>query len=42
MEPPWLDRSQLAAWIRLVAVVELLPGLLDAQLRREADLTAFD
>ena len=30
------------AWLRLVAVVELLPGVLDAQLRRDAHLTHFE
>lgn len=39
---PWLDRSQLRAWVRLVAVLELLPGVLDAQLRRDADVTHFE
>jgi DNA-binding MarR family transcriptional regulator len=39
---PWLSRSELAAWIRLVAVLELLPGVLDAQLRRDADLMHFE
>jgi DNA-binding MarR family transcriptional regulator len=38
----WLDRDQLAAWMRLVAVLELLPAALDSQLRRDADLTHFD
>jgi DNA-binding MarR family transcriptional regulator len=38
----WLSREQLAAWTRLVAVLELLPAGLDAQLRRDADLTHFD
>jgi len=38
----WLSREQLAAWTRLVAVLELLPSALDAQLRRDADLTHFD
>ncbi len=42
MSTAWLDRTQLAAWIRLVAVVELLPGVLDAQLRRDADVTSYD
>ncbi len=39
---PWLDRTQLRAWVRLVAVLELLPGVLDAQLRRDAGLTHFE
>lgn len=38
----WLDRDELAAWVRLVAITELLPGVLDAQLRREAGLTHFE
>lgn len=42
MDTPWLDRRELRAWIRLAAVLELLPGVLDAQLRREADLTHFE
>jgi DNA-binding MarR family transcriptional regulator len=42
MKTPWLDRDQLAAWVRLVAVLELLPGVLDSQLRRDADLMHFE
>jgi DNA-binding MarR family transcriptional regulator len=38
----WLDASELAAWKRLIAVVELLPTRLDAQLRRDAELTHFE
>jgi DNA-binding MarR family transcriptional regulator len=38
----WLDRDQLSAWVRLTAVLELLPAALDAQLRRDAELTHFD
>jgi DNA-binding MarR family transcriptional regulator len=38
----WLDRKQLAAWVRLAAVLELLPAALDSQLRRDAELTHFD
>ena len=39
---PWLEPDQLRAWMRFVAVVELLPGVLDSQLQRDADLTHFD
>ena len=42
MDVKWLNDDELAAWVRLVAVVELLPGVLDGQLRRDADLTNFD
>lgn len=41
-EVPWLDERELGAWVRLAAVLELLPGALDAQLRRDAGLTHFD
>ncbi len=42
METRWLDPDERAAWLRLVAVVELLPGVLDAQLRRASQLTHFE
>ncbi|WP_051510805.1 MarR family winged helix-turn-helix transcriptional regulator [Intrasporangium oryzae] len=38
----WLDADELVAWKRLVAVVELIPSVLDAQLRRDSGLTHFD
>jgi DNA-binding MarR family transcriptional regulator len=38
----WLEEEQLAAWVRLAAVMELLPGVLDYQLRRDAELTHFE
>ena len=42
MDTRWLTDDERAAWVRLVAVVELLPGVLDTQLRRDADLTHFE
>ncbi len=42
MDPTWLNEDERAAWVRLVAVVELLPGVIDSQLRRDADLTHFE
>ena len=42
MDTRWLTREQLAAWVRLAAVLELLPPALDSQLRRDAELTHFD
>ena len=41
-ETRWLTTQELGAWVRLAAVLELLPGVLDSQLRRDADLTHFD
>jgi DNA-binding MarR family transcriptional regulator len=38
----WLTPEQMAAWVRLTAVLELLPAALDSQLRRDAQLTHFD
>lgn len=42
MDTEWLDDEQLDAWVKLVAVVELLPGVLDHQLRRDSGLTHFE
>ena len=42
MSTRWLDDEQLRAWVRFVAVVGLLPGVLDSQLRRDAGLTHFE
>lgn len=42
METQWLDEVERETWLRLVAVVELLPGALDAQLRTSAGLTHFE
>lgn len=42
MTTRWLDSKQLDTWVRLMAVTELLPGVLDSQLRRDADLTHFE
>ena len=42
MDVKWLDEEERAAWLRLVAVVELLPGVLDAQLRADSGLSHFE
>ena len=39
---PWLDARERAAWLRLAAIVELLPGAIDAQLQRDAGLSQFE
>jgi DNA-binding MarR family transcriptional regulator len=38
----WLTADQLSAWTKLIAVAELLPGTLESQLRRDADLSHFE
>jgi DNA-binding MarR family transcriptional regulator len=38
----WLTPAQLSAWKKLIAVVEILPGVLDTQLQRDADVTHFE
>ena len=38
----WLTPDQLRAWKKFVAVVEVLPGVLDSQLQRDADVTHFE
>ena len=42
MTTRWLGKDELAAWVRLAAVLELLPGVLDSQLRRDAELMHFE
>lgn len=37
--PRWLSLEEQAVWLRLMAVMELLPSALDSHLRREAKLT---
>ena len=42
MNTRWLDDQEAAAWVRLAGILELLPGVLDSQLRRDAELTHFE
>lgn len=42
MDTRWLDDHEAAAWVRLAGILELLPGVLDSQLRRDAELTHFE
>ena len=42
MDTRWLDDRERTAWVRLAAVLELLPAVLDSQLRRDAQLTHFE
>ena len=41
-EVRWLDAEERAAWLRLVAVLGLLPSALDTQLIRDQGLTQFE
>jgi DNA-binding MarR family transcriptional regulator len=41
-DTPWLDEHQLRTWKNLVAVVELLPGVIDTQLQRDSELSHFE
>jgi DNA-binding MarR family transcriptional regulator len=41
-DPRWLTPQELRTWTRLEAVVELLPGVLDSQLRRDAELSHYE
>src|SRR5215207_11494299 len=38
----WLNTEESAAWVRLIALTELLPATLDGQLLRDAGLTHFE
>jgi DNA-binding MarR family transcriptional regulator len=42
VEPRWLTDDERTTWLRTAAVLELLPGALDAQLTRDEDLTHFE
>lgn len=42
MDTRWLTPTQLHAWLKLQAVVERLPGILDSQLRADAGLSAYE
>jgi DNA-binding MarR family transcriptional regulator len=38
----WLDDEERATWLKVVALLELLPATLDSQLRKDAGITHFD
>lgn len=42
MEPRWLDEHEMGTWLRVVALAEVLPSRLDAQVRRDAGLSHFE
>lgn len=41
-ETRWLSADEREAWLSLLGVTLLLPGMLDSQLQRDAELTTFD
>ncbi|WP_030467158.1 MarR family winged helix-turn-helix transcriptional regulator [Lentzea aerocolonigenes] len=41
-EPRWLDDEQLSNWLALGAMLIRLPAAIDAQLRRDAQLSHFE
>lgn len=41
-DPRWLTDDERVAWLRLVAVTMLLPGRLEAELKRDAGLSHFE
>jgi DNA-binding MarR family transcriptional regulator len=41
-EPHWLDEEEQEAWLAVATLVFLLPGVLDRQLLRDANLSLFD
>ncbi len=41
-EPRWLDESERATWLSLLAMLALLPTALDTQLQRDAGLSRFE
>lgn len=41
-EPRWLSEAERDMWVRLVATTLLLPGEVEAQLKRDAGLTFFE
>ena len=41
-DTPWLDPQQLRNWKWLMALLEILPSALDAQLKRDAGVNTFE
>jgi DNA-binding MarR family transcriptional regulator len=39
---PWLSEGELRSWMTLMAMTQTLPAALDAQLKREAGINAFE
>lgn len=41
-EPPWLTDQERDTWLEVATIALRLPGLLDAQLQRDADVGLFE
>ena len=41
-EPKWLSKRERELWLRIVSLTMILPGAVEAQLKREAGLSLFD
>ncbi|MFZ4843164.1 MarR family winged helix-turn-helix transcriptional regulator [Mycetocola saprophilus] len=39
---PWLSPAEMQAWLRFIAVVQLLPGALESELQADAGLTHYE
>jgi len=39
---PWLTADERRSWLALMALLEVLPASMDAQLRRDADVNRFE
>jgi DNA-binding MarR family transcriptional regulator len=42
VEPHWLDRAEMEAWLPLAGLIIRLPAALDAQLQRDAGMSHFE
>lgn len=41
-DPEWLEPDELRAWVTVSALLETLPGAIDAQLKRDSGLNLFE
>lgn len=38
----WLNDREMQAWVRLASLLELVPGVLETQLKRDSGLSHFE
>ena len=41
-EPPWLSAAEQQTWLQVATIMLQLPGILDAQLQRDAEISLFE